>query len=95
MNDASDLAALLGELRDGQRRQLELQACALELQQRQLEAYEAQLARVERINERAEALQERAGRNLRLAGRVVLPAVIVAILLIYGVGMLRLFGSDA
>jgi hypothetical protein len=95
MNDASSLAALLGWLRDGRRRPLGLQSRALELQQRQLAACEAQLARLERINDRAEALQDRAGRSLRLAGRVVLPAVIVATVLIYGVGMLRLFGTDA
>jgi len=59
---SEEIAALLREIRDQQRLQVERQGEALALQKKQVERYESQMGRVEHINERAEAIQRRAGK---------------------------------
>jgi ABC-type uncharacterized transport system involved in gliding motility auxiliary subunit len=49
--------AVLREIRDNQRVQLERQAEALALQREQYEQYKQQVERVDRINARAESMQ--------------------------------------
>ena len=63
------VVALLEELRDNQRLQLERQAEALELQRHQVEMVERQLERSETLQEKSGQLMER-GRNVFL---VVVP----------------------
>jgi ABC-type uncharacterized transport system involved in gliding motility auxiliary subunit len=59
MTPDDDTLAVLREIRDNQRTQLERQAEALAMQREQFELYKRQYDRAERINERAEAIQAR------------------------------------
>ena len=59
MTPDHDTLAVLREIRDGQRAQLERQAESLALQRGQFELYKRQYDRAERINERTEAMQAR------------------------------------
>jgi len=72
---SEEIAALLREIRDQQRLQVERQGEALALQKKQVERYEAQMGRVEHINERAEAIQRRAGKAMKVVLWVALPLV--------------------
>ena len=64
MTDTPETIALLREIRDNQRLQLERHAEALDLQRRQFEIARVQVERAERLQERAEALQGRAGQSV-------------------------------
>jgi len=78
MTDDEEIIALLGEIRDGQQRQLALQDESLSLQRRHLEQVERQFERAERIQQRAEALQDRSAAIVAVARRalwVVLPLI--------------------
>jgi ABC-type uncharacterized transport system involved in gliding motility auxiliary subunit len=75
-----EVAALLREIRDQQRLQLERQAEALAVQRDQFALYRSQLDRVERINDRAEAIQGRAGKAVKLVLWIALP--LLALLLV-------------
>ena len=86
MTPDDDTLAVLREIRDGQRLQLDRQAEALALQREQFELYKHQYDRAERINERAEAIQSRqAGmfRFVRWLLWVIVPvlALVVAMIL--------------
>ena len=75
--------ALLEEIRDNQRLQLERQAEALELQRRQFELVERQFERGEKLQERAERLQERSG-QLMDRGRGLFAIVVPLLFLLLG-----------
>ena len=68
--DAKRVIALLEELREGQKLQLERQLEALELQRRQFAAMQEQFARAERIQGKAELLQDRGARLVQGARKV-------------------------
>jgi len=72
---SEEIAALLREIRDQQRLQVERQGEALALQKKQVERYESRMGRVEHINERAEAIQRRAGKAMKVVLWVALPLV--------------------
>ncbi len=82
MADDSELA-LLREIRDNQRVQLERQAEALAMQREQFELYRRQYDRAERLQERAEALQSRHAGTLGTA-RLLLWIVIPVLALLLG-----------
>lgn len=82
MTPDDDALAVLREIRDQQRQQLERQAEALALQREQYELYQRQYDRAERINDRAEAIQNRSAGMISLAGRalwIVLPLLALLI----------------
>ncbi len=72
-----EVAALLREIRDQQRLQLERQADALAMQREQFALYRSHLDRVERINDRAEAIQGRAGKAVKLVLWIALPLLLL------------------
>jgi parvulin-like peptidyl-prolyl isomerase len=76
---SEEIAALLREIRDQQRLQVERQGEALALQKKQFERYESQMGRVEHINERAEAIQRRAGKAMKVVLWVALPLVFLVL----------------
>jgi hypothetical protein len=76
---SEEIAALLREIRDQQRLQVERQGEALALQKKQVERYESQMGRVEHINERAEAIQRRAGKAMKVVLWVALPLVFLVL----------------
>jgi hypothetical protein len=80
--DAKRTIALLEELREGQKLQLERQQEALEIQRRQLAVVQEQAQRAERIQDKAELLQDRGARLVQGARKVfvVLVPLIVALI---------------
>jgi ABC-type uncharacterized transport system involved in gliding motility auxiliary subunit len=80
---ADEVAALLREIRDQQRLQLERQAEALAMQRDQFALYRSQLDRVERINDRAEAIQGRAGKAAKLVLWIALPLLVLLLALMF------------
>ena len=80
---SDEVAALLREIRDQQRLQLEGQADALAMQRDQFELYRSQLDRVERINDRAEAIQGRAGKAAKLVLWIALPLLALLLALMF------------
>ena len=82
--DAKRVIALLEELREGQKLQLERQLEALELQRRQFAAMQEQFARAERIQGKAELLQDRGARLVQGARKVFMVVVpIIVVLIVY------------
>jgi hypothetical protein len=81
MTSNDDSLAVLREIRDGQRMQLERQAEALALQRQQYEMYKQQFDRAEKLQDRAEALQARHAKALVFA-RVVLWIAVPALALL-------------
>jgi hypothetical protein len=81
MTSDDDTLAVLREIRDQQRVQIERQAEALALQREQFELYKRQYDRAERINERAEAIQARSAGMVDLARRALWVAVPILFLL--------------
>jgi ABC-type uncharacterized transport system involved in gliding motility auxiliary subunit len=80
---ADEVAALLREIRDQQRLQLERQAEALAMQRDQFALYRSQLDRVERINDRAEAIQGRASKAAKLVLWIALPLLVLLLALMF------------
>lgn len=81
-DDAKRIAAVLEDLREGQKLQLERQLEALELQRRQFELVQGQAARTERIQDKAEQLQDRGARLVQGSRKValfLLPVILVLI----------------
>ena len=78
---SDEVAALLREIRDQQRLQLERQADALAMQRDQFALYRNQLDRVERINDRAEAIQGRAGKAVKLVLWIALPLLVLLLVM--------------
>jgi len=83
MTDQSETTALLREIRDNQRIQLERQAEALEMQRRQFEMARVQLERAEHLQGRAEALQGRAGKAVKFILWVAIPLLALLLLLMF------------
>jgi hypothetical protein len=81
MIDHDDSLALLREIRDNQRAQLERQAEALDMQRRQFEMAREQLERAERLQGRAEALQGRAGKAVKFILWIAIPALVLVLML--------------
>ena len=82
---ADESSALLREIRDNQRLQLERQAEALALQREQFELYKRQYDRAERINERAEAIQARQAGMITFGRRLlwlIVPLLVVLFALV-------------
>jgi hypothetical protein len=83
-DDAKRMVALLQELREGQKLQLERQLEALEIQRRQFAAMQEQMARAERIQSKAELLQDRGTRLVQGARKVFLVVVpVIVVLIVY------------
>jgi hypothetical protein len=82
MTPDDDTLAVLREIRDQQRTQLERQAEALAVQREQFELYKRQYDRAERINERAEAIQARQGAMVDTGRRILMVAIPLLALLI-------------
>ena len=82
MTDQSETTALLREIRDNQRIQLERQAEALDMQRKQHEMARTQLERAERLQNRAEAIQGRAGRAIKAIVWIALPLFLLLIVLL-------------
>ena len=82
MTDQSETAALLREIRDNQRIQLERQAEALDMQRKQHEMARAQLERAERLQNRAEAIQGRAGAAIKVIVWIAVPLLFLLLLLL-------------
>jgi uncharacterized membrane protein (DUF106 family) len=82
MTSDDDTLAVLREIRDQQRTQLERQAEALAVQREQIELYKRQYDRAERINERAEAIQARQAAMVTTARRVFMVVIPLLALLI-------------
>ena len=80
---ADEVAALLREIRDQQRLQLERQSEALAMQRDQFALYRSQLDRVERINDRAEAIQGRASKAVKLVLWIALPLLVLLLALMF------------
>jgi len=80
---SEEATALLREIRDQQRLQLERQQEALRLQREHIDLYLGQLGRVERINDRAEAIQGRAARAVKFILWVAIPLVLVLFVLMF------------
>jgi hypothetical protein len=83
-DDGRRIAALLEEIRDGQREQLARQAEALALQREQVALVQRQFERADKLQDRAETIQARSGDMVRSAHRavaIILP--IVVLLLVY------------
>jgi hypothetical protein len=91
MNDQTDATALLREIRDNQRLQLERQAEALELQRRQFELLRPQMERAEALQSRAEALQGRAHKAIRFVLWIAIPLLVLVMLLMAWPWLLRVF----
>jgi uncharacterized membrane protein (DUF106 family) len=81
--DPARLVALLQEIRDNQRLQIERQAEALTLQRQQFALVQHQQERMERIQDRAEAIQDKGAQLVagsRRALAVVLPIILILVL---------------
>jgi hypothetical protein len=86
MTPNDDTLAVLREIRDDQRLQLERQAEALALQREQVELYRRQYDRAEQQLDRAEALQARHAKALGFA-RVVLWIAVPALAIALGMSL--------
>jgi len=82
MTDRDNELAILREIRDNQRLQLERQAEALDMQRRQFELLRPQMERAEALQSRAEALQGRASKALRFILWIALPLVLLILALL-------------
>lgn len=78
----SEQTALLREIRDNQRIQLERQAEALDMQRRQFEMAAGQFERAERLQARAEAIQGRAGTAIKAIVWIAIPLLLLLIALL-------------
>ena len=81
MSNQDETTALLREIRDNQRIQLERQAEALEMQRLQFELVRPQMERAEALQQRAEALQGRAGKAVKFVLWIAIPLVGLLLLL--------------
>ncbi len=77
--DSQEELALLKEIRDNQKLQLERQAEALAIQKEQFEIFRKQMEQTQRIQDRAEQLQDKSAQIIGSARKVfifVLPVLI-------------------
>jgi hypothetical protein len=82
MTDESETTALLREIRDNQRTQLEQQAEALDMQRKLHAMAQGQMERAERLQGRAEAIQGRAGRAIKAIAWIAVPLLLLLIVLL-------------
>jgi hypothetical protein len=82
MTPDDDTLAVLREIRDDQRLQVERQAEALALQREQFELYKRQYDRAERINERTEAMQARQSTAFEFVRRLLWVLVPLLVLMV-------------
>lgn len=82
MTDESETTALLREIRDNQRTQLEQQAEALDMQRKLHAMAQWQMERAERLQGRAEAIQGRAGRAIKAIAWIAVPLLLLLIVLL-------------
>ena len=92
MTDQHQTDALLREIRDNQRLQLERQAEALDIQRRQFDIARAQIERAEQLQARAEALQGKAGKGRRFILSIVVPLLALLLLLMLWPYLKYMFG---
>jgi len=90
-DDANESVALLRELRDQQRLQLDRQAEALELQRESVAMLRQQFERAEKLQTRAEALQANSGKAMAMVKWIIF-AVIVLLALATGLLFWRILG---
>lgn len=89
--DIQRLAAVLEEIRDNQRLQLEHQAEALSLQREQFAFIQKQNERTERLQVRAEAIQEKSAELVAGSRKVFTVMIPIVIALIIYVSWLLFF----
>ena len=93
-DDTRKLLAVLEEIRDQQRLQLERQADALAMQREHGALFRAQSERAERLQDRAEALQARSTQlvtgSRKVIGVVLALILVLVILLVVYVGWMML-----
>lgn len=82
MTDESETTALLREIRDNQRTQLEQQAEALAVQRKMHAMAQGQMERAERLQNRADAIQKRAGGAIKAILWVAIPLLLLLIVLL-------------
>jgi hypothetical protein len=78
----TEMVALLRELQQGQRQQLQRQDEQLALQREQLAPVRQQFDHAERLQARAEALQQRGGTALKLVTFLLIPLALLLAALI-------------
>lgn len=84
--------ALLREIRDQQRRQIEKQEEALIMQREMMRLAKENVDRAERLQGRAEKMQEKARKFLGVLMAVAIPAVILLLVLALWPTLARMFG---
>ena len=82
MTDEVETIALLREIRDNQRIQLERQAEALDMHHRQFGMANKQFERAERLHGRAEAIQGRAATAIKMVVWIAVPLLLLLIVLL-------------
>ncbi len=92
MTDEVETIALLREIRDNQRIQLQRQAEALEMQRQQFEVARTQIERAERLQGRAEALQGRAGKAVKFVLWIAIPLLALLLWLMLWPYLRYMFG---
>ena len=90
-DDANESVALLRELRDQQRLQLDRQSEALELQRESVAMLRQQFERAEKLQTRAEALQANSGKAMAMVKWIIF-TVIVLLALAMGLLFWRILG---
>jgi hypothetical protein len=86
--DNQEQIALLKEIRDNQKLQLERQAEALAIQKEQFEIFKKQMEQTQRIQDRAEKLQDKSAQIIGGARKVFVVVVPILFLLILYVSWL-------
>ena len=84
--DVDRLSALLQEIRDGQRQQLERQEEALSIQRAHFEIAKTQYDRANSINDQAERIQAKSAALIDRSGRVFKIVIPILVILIVVVG---------
>ena len=85
-DDVDRLTALLQEVRDGQRQQLEKQEEALSIQRQHFEIAKTQYDRANSINDQAERIQAKSAALIDRSGRVFKIVIPILVILIVVVG---------
>lgn len=80
--DVERLAGLLGEIRDGQRQQLEWHQEAVSIQREHFEIAKTQYDRANAINDQAERIQAKSAALIDRSGRVFKVVVPIIVLLL-------------
>lgn len=89
--DASAVA-LLREIRDQQRRQIDMQEEALAMQREMRQLSKENFERAERLQHRVENTQKKAGKVLGIVFVIAIPAIILLLVLALWPTLARMFG---